>query len=185
MNRIIYILIVILLHIACNNNKEIIDGSPEWLERDTSLSGSIIASGYAIEDGSTYYDNRKVVNVPDITIQYPAMMIDIDKNDDRSIKIGIVSCWNDTILNIHSDVIQLTGETGNVIFDNIEVNAKVRLNNHDTISIMKIDGYLHNITYYSRLSLRYPEYECYLNITSEYDEKYIVIEINSIQSANH
>ena len=68
-------------------------------------------------------------------------------------------------------------------FENIRVNANIRLNDKYETSTITVNGYIKNITY-SRLTFDSPEFECKINIQSEFDGKLIEVQFNAIEPSN-
>lgn len=179
----ILINLIILLSWACHGPSDEKSSYPPGSyipEIDNSLAGSIIVDEYLIKNGYALHDGREVINVTSATSD---IMLGIDKKGDDAIIISATIHWNDTIVNIFSDNIQISGNPGYVTFENIRVNANIRLNDKYETSTITVNGYIKNITY-SRLTFDSPEFECKINIQSEFDGKLIEVQFNAIEPNN-
>ncbi len=178
MEKYLYIIFMLLLScLACYDSEYDVPKASYIPEMDTSIAGSIVVEGYIVKNGSVSYGGKELSSV--ISPNEP-MLLDISKKGDDIIDLSIVVCWNDTVVNLFSDSIQINGEPGYVAFDSLNVNANVRLNDEYEATLMIINGYIKNVAY-SRLSLRLPEYECKLNIMSMFNGRALKIEINAIE----
>ena len=174
------IILIILLIWACNNpSNEEIPPQSYMPGIDNSLAGSIAIDAYLVKDGYALYNEREVINT---TAPTTAMMLSVDKKGDKAIEMGVVVLWNDTIVNIFSDTIQINGKPGNVTFENVMVDANIRLNDKYETSTITVNGYIKNVDY-SRLSLAAPEYDCRINVLSEFDGKSIEVQFNALESS--